>query len=209
MNDLATVHVVDDDDSYRVAVCRLLRAKGLETRMYGSAAEFLAQISADSGGCVVADLRMPGLDGLELQEALARSGAPLPVVFLTGQGDIPSSVRAMRQGAVDFLEKRAPEQQLLAAVMSALERDRTARAERARRHALRHRFAALTPREREVLRHVVLGRMNKQIAEALGIHERTVKLHRTAITRKVAVASVAELTMVTRQAGIFEDDAAR
>ncbi len=204
MNESVTVYVVDDDASYRVAVCRLLRAAGLETRMYASAHEFLAQVSPGTRGCVVADLQMPGLSGLELQEALARSGTALPVVFLTGHGDIPSSVRAMRQGAVDFLEKLAPDEQLIAAVTRALEREATARAAHASQDALRQRFAALTSRELEVLSHVVRGRMNKQIAVALGIHERTVKLHRTAITRKVGVPSVAQLTTLAREAGLFE-----
>jgi FixJ family two-component response regulator len=204
MSNSGTVFVVDDDPSYLVAVCRLLRAAGFDARTFSSGTGFLAQVSQDTRGCVVADLQMPGLSGLELQEALATSCAPLPMVFLTGQGDIPSTVRAMRLGAVDFLEKRAPDRQLIAAVTRALERDTAARAARAERDGLRRRFAALTQREREVLRHVVRGLMNKQIAAALGIHERTVKLHRTAITRKVGVPSVAELTTLTREADLFE-----
>jgi FixJ family two-component response regulator len=206
VSDSGTVFVVDDDPSYLVAVCRLLRVAGFDARKFSSSAEFLAQVSQDTRGCVVADLQMPGLSGLELQEALARSCAPLPMVFLTGHGDIPSTVRAMRLGAVDFLEKRAPDQQLIAAVIRALERDVEECAARARREKVRRRFAALTQREREVLRHVVSGRMNKQIGAALGIHERTVKLHRTAITRKVGVHSVAELTTMTREADLFERD---
>ena len=199
-----TVHVVDDDASYRLAVCRLLRAAGFEARAFASGPEFLAQLSVETRGCVIADLQMPGLNGLELQEALVKTGVSLPVVFLTGQGDIPSSVQAMRRGAVDFLEKRAPQQQLIEAVTQALERGAAAHDARVRRDELQRRFASLTQREREVLRYVVQGRMNKQIAAALGIHERTVKLHRTSITRKVGVHSVAELTALTRQAGIFE-----
>jgi FixJ family two-component response regulator len=204
MSEPAVVYVVDDDASYRVAVCRLLRAAGFDARMFASANEFLAQLSLNTRGCVVADLQMPGLNGLELQEALARSDTPLPVVFLTGYGDIPSTVRAMRQGAVDFLEKRTPDVQLIAAVNRALERDAAASTAHATQDALRRRFATLTSRELEVLRHVVHGRMNKQIAVALGIHERTVKLHRTAITRKVGVPSVAQLTTLARDAGLFE-----
>ena len=207
MNESVTVYVVDDDASYLGAVCRLLRAAGLEARMFASADELLAQVSPSTRGCVVADLQMPGLNGLELQEALARSGTALPVVFLTGHGDIPSSVRAMRRGAVDFLEKRAPAGQLIGAVTRALERDAAARAAHASQDALRRRFATLTSRELEVLRLVVRGRMNKQIAVALGLHERTVKLHRTAITRKVGVPSVAQLTTLTREAGLFELEA--
>jgi FixJ family two-component response regulator len=141
------------------------------------------------------DLQMPDLDGLEVQERLAGKGVPLPVVFLTGRGDIPASVRAMRQGAVDFLEKNAPAGQLIAAVKRALDADETA-------FASRQRFGSLTERELQVLRHVVRGRMNKQIAAELRIHERTVKLHRTAITTKVGVRSAAELTTLARDAGL-------
>lgn len=206
MSDSGAVFVVDDDPSYLVAVCRLLRVAGFDAQTFSSGAEFLAHVSKATRGCVVADLQMPGLSGLELQEALAKSCAPLPMVILTGHGDIPSTVRAMRLGAVDFLEKRAPDQQLIAAVTRALERDVEECAARARREEFRRRFAALTQREREVLRHVVSGRMNKQIGAALGIHERTVKLHRTAITRKVGVHSVAELTTMTREAELFERD---
>jgi FixJ family two-component response regulator len=195
---------VDDDASHRVAVCRLLTALGLQAREFGSAAEFLAGVTPATSGCVVADLRMPGVDGLELQEALARTATWLPVVFLTGQGDIPSSVRAMRRGAVDFLEKRAPMGQLIEAVRRALERGAAAHSAHVRQDALRRRFASLTNRERDVLRHVVSGRMNKEIGAALGIRERTVKLYRTSLTRKLRVHSVAELTRLTREAGIFD-----
>jgi FixJ family two-component response regulator len=206
MSELGTVFVVDDDPSYLTAVSRMLRAAGFDPRTFSSGEELLAQASENTSGCLVVDLQMPGLSGLELQEVLARSRVSLPIVFLTGHGDIPSTVQAMRLGAVDFLEKRASDQELIAAVKRALERDAAARAARAKRDALRRRFAALTPRECEVLRQVVRGQMNKQIAAALGIHERTVKLHRTAITRKVGVSSVAELTTVTREAGLYEPD---
>jgi FixJ family two-component response regulator len=140
---------------------------------------------------------------LELQAELARSRNPLPILFLTAHGDIPSSVRAMRDGAEDYLEKRAPKARILAAAKRALARDEREREARARQHALRARFAALTTREFEVLGHVVRGQLNKQIAGDLGIHERTVKLHRTAITTKLRVQSVAELTRLTDEAGLF------
>ena len=143
------------------------------------------------------------MNGLELQAALARSRDPLPIVFLTGHGDIPSSVRAMRDGAEDFLEKSAPKEQLLAAVQRALARDTRERESRARQRELHARFDTLTKRELEVLSHVVRGRLNKQIAGDLGIHERTVKLHRTAITTKLRVQSVAELTRLVDEAGLF------
>ena len=185
------LYVVDDDASFLIAVSRLLRAAGYAVRTFSKAEEFLAQL-ADTPGCLIADLQMPGLSGLELQEALSRAGHALPVIFLTGQGDIPTTVRAMRQGAEDFLTKRAPKEDLLEAVNRALARDARQRAERVRLRELRARFDALTPRERDVLRHVVQGRQNKQIAADLNINERTVKLHRTAITTKLEVRSVAE-----------------
>ena len=152
---------------------------------------------------MLADVRMPGMNGLELQSALARSSNPLPILFLTGHGDIPASVRAMRSGAEDFLEKRAPKAHLLEAVNRALARDAREREARNRQRELRARFGTLTAREFEVLGHVVRGRLNKQIAGDLGIHERTVKLHRTAITTKLGVQSVAELTRLTDEAGFF------
>ena len=198
-----TVHIVDDDPSFLTATSRLLRASGFAVKTFSSASEFLAQLDTDAPGCVVADLQMPGMNGLDLQSALARSRNPVPILFLTGQGDIPSSVVAMRSGAEDFLEKRAPKEALLDAVRRALARDAQEREERARQRKLRARFDTLTKRELEVLAHVVQGRLNKQIAGDLGIHERTVKLHRTAITTKLRVQSVAELTRLTDEAGIF------
>jgi FixJ family two-component response regulator len=201
------VQIVDDDPSFLVATSRLLRASGFAVKTFSSASNFLAQRDTDSPGCVVADLQMPGMNGLDLQSALTRSRNPLPILFLTGHGDIPSSVRAMRGGAVDFLEKRAPKEKLLDAVRRALARDARERKDRGRQRELRARFNALTEREIEVLSHVVQGRLNKQIAGDLGIHERTVKLHRTAITTKIGVQSVAELTRLTLEAGIFEASA--
>ena len=198
------LYVVDDDASFLTAVSRLLRAAGYAVRTVSKAEEFLAQL-ADTPGCLIADLQMPGLSGLELQEALSQAGHALPVIFLTGQGDIPTTVRAMRQGAEDFLTKRAPKEDLLEAVNRALARDARQRAERVRLRELRARFDALTPRERDVLRHVVQGRQNKQIAADLNINERTVKLHRTAITTKLEVRSVAELTRLVQAAGAFDE----
>ena len=198
------VHIVDDDASVLAAISRLLRASGFAVRTFSSAAEFLATRDEDDApGCVLADVRMPGMNGLELQSALARSRNPLPILFLTGHGDIPSSVQAMRNGAEDFLEKRAAKEQILGAVQQALARDAQERESRARQRELRARFDTLTKREREVLSHVVRGRLNKQIAGDLDIHERTVKLHRTAITTKLRVQSVAELTRLADEAGLF------
>ena len=198
----ATVFVVDDDASFLAAVSRLLRATGHPVKTFSSASEFLQSLPAAGPGCVVADLQMPGLSGLDLQAALARTNNPLPVLILTGHGDIPTSVRAMRQGAEDFLTKRAPKEALLDAVKRALARDAHERAKRTRVQGLRARFDALTEREREVLQHVLRGQLNKQIAADLGIHERTVKLHRTAITTKLGVPSVAELTRLAQESGL-------
>jgi FixJ family two-component response regulator len=199
------VHVVDDDTSFLTAISRLLRANGFSVQTYSAAHEFLTQRNADAPGCVLADLRMPQMNGLDLQSVLAQSPNPLPIVFLTGHGDISSTVRAMRGGAEDFLEKRAPKETLLDAVTRALGRDSRERDARKRQRELRVLFDTLTERELEVLSHVVRGRLNKQIAGDLNIHERTVKLHRTAITTKLKVQSVAELTRLTQEAGVFPE----
>lgn len=188
------VHVVDDDESFLRAVTRLLRASGFEVRTFASAAEFLAASLHDARGCVISDLQMPGMNGLAMQEAMTSAGHTMPVLFLTGNGDIPSTVSAMQQGAVDCLEKSAPKEKLIDAVTRALTRDEAEHDHRVRRRELRTRFSSLSDREREVLAHVVRGKMNKEIAAELDIHERTVKLHRTAITTKLQVQSVAELT---------------
>jgi len=199
-----TIFIVDDDESFLRSVSRFLRATGHSVQAFESAKKFLDQLSPQMSGCVVADLQMPGLNGLELQEALMKSANPLPVVFLSAQGDIPATVQAMRHGAEDFLTKLGPKEKLLDAVVRALVRGVRERREREHLRELRDRFAALTPRELEVLEHVVHGRMNKQIADALGINERTVKLHRTNLTRTLHVQSVAELTRLVGEAGLFK-----
>ena len=208
MNASGVVYVVDDDSSFRTAVTRMLTAAGLSVQSYASGSELIAELSGEEApadcGCVLADLRMPELDGLQLQQACVDAGLELPFVFLTGHGDVPSAVTAMQHGAIDFLDKCAPQQALLTSLERALERNGHARAARARRAQLDRLFAALTSREREVLGLVVHGRMNKQIAAVLGIHERTVKLHRSAITTKLGVRSVAELTSLAREAGLLE-----
>jgi len=200
---IRTVYVVDDDESFVTALSRLLRLNGLEVHPFTSAIRFLESLNSESRGCVLADLAMPHMSGFELQHRLARSPAPMPIIFLTGQGDIPGSVRAMRNGAVDFLEKRVPAEDLLHAIWIALERDAMEFSTRTRLSDIRARFARLSAREHEVLRHVVEGRMIKEIAAALGIHERTVKLHRTAITRKTGVQSAALLATLVQEAGVF------
>ncbi len=199
------VYVVDDDASFRTAISRLLRASGFAVKAYSSATEFLASHDGDASGCVLSDLQMPLMNGLDLQSALALTGNPMPILFLTGQGDIPSTVQAMRGGAEDFLEKNAPKTELLDAVTRAIARDGRERSARVRQSELRALCHTLSKRELEVLSHVVRGKLNKQIACDLGIHERTVKLHRTAITTKLRVQSVAELTRLTQEAGIFQE----
>jgi FixJ family two-component response regulator len=197
------VRVVDDDASWLTAMARMLHACGFAVKTYPSAAEFLAHPEPQVPGCVLLDVKMPAVSGLDLQEALGKAGSPLPIVFVTGHGEIPDSVRAMRHGAEDFLTKRAPKEAMIDAVRRALARDAKERGERERQRQLRARIGTLTGREREVLQHVVQGKLNKQIAADLGIHERTVKLHRTNITTKLRVHSVAELTRMVQAAGLF------
>ena len=199
-----TVFIIDDDASFLKSMSRLLGAVGYTVRAFESAREFLEQLGPETCGCVVTDLQMPGMDGLKMQEALAKTANPLPVIFLTGQGDIPKTVSAMRSGAEDFLTKRAPKEEVLAAIERAFERETQERQERGRLRDLRHRFHDLSERELEVLSHVVQGKMNKEIAADLNINERTVKLHRTNLTRKLKVQSVAELTRLADEARLFK-----
>jgi two-component system response regulator FixJ len=205
------VFVVDDDRPFLKAISRLLRGAGHAVETFASGSDLLARLSRGATGCVIADLKMPGMDGLEFQEALSRSGNPLPVIFLSGQGDVPATVRALKHGAEDFLTKLSPKEELLEAVSRALARDAREREERSRLLERRAMFERLTPREREILAHVVQGRLNKQIAWDLSIHERTVKLHRTSITTKLGISSVAELTRWVQEAGLLPelDEAAR
>jgi len=193
MSTTPLIHVVDDDESLRTAVLRLLGAAGYEAHGYASTGEFLLHPPPDRPGCVLLDVCMPGPSGLELQEALMRQGVALPVIFLTAHADVASSVRAMKAGAVDFLEKPVERDTLFAALQRALARDATQRAARDEAEQLRARFASLTPREREVLDLVVAGKLNKQVAHALGMAERTVKLHRAQAMAKLRVGSPAEL----------------
>ncbi len=197
------IYLVDDDVSHLRSLARLLRAAGFEVVIHDSAAEFLAELKPGMDGCVITDLMMPGIDGMDLQQGLLAAGNPLPVIFLSGHGDIPTSVQAMRSGAEDFLTKHAPKEKIFEAIRRALARNATDRARRARIDDLRRPFAQLTEREREVLRQVVQGKLNKQIAADLGLHERTVKFHRSHLTTKLGVHSVAELTRMADEAGIF------
>jgi FixJ family two-component response regulator len=199
---LPIIHVVDDDASFRTAVTRLLRAAKFEVRGYASAAEFLDSGPCAGPGCILLDLQMPGVSGFELQQSLERMEERLPIIFLTGYGDIPASVRAMKAGAVDFLTKPVQREALLRAVQNALGVDAKGRAARAVLRELHTRYEHLTPREREVLVHVVSGKLNKQIAFDLGTSERTVKAHRASIMEKLRVQSVAELVRLAQELGV-------
>ncbi len=199
------VFVVDDDASFLTAVTRLLRAGGYTFETFTSATEFLKTPPADQPGCLIVDLHMPGLSGLELQEALVKSGNSLPIIFLTGHGDIPTSVHAIRQGAEDFLTKPVRKEQLFTAVERALARDGREREVRERARGLRARFDVLTPREREVVRHLLRGQLNKQVAADLGTSERTIKAHRANLMAKLQVQSLAELVRLAQESGLFAD----
>jgi len=187
------VYFVDDDASVRRALARLARSAGLEAEEFASADEFLARRRDDRPCCAVFDLRMPGVDGLELQQRLRSAGEAVPVIFLSGHGDVPTSVRAMKAGAVDFLTKPCEDDALLAAIRQAIERSTRARAARAEQLNLHARFAALTERERQVCELVATGMLNKQVAFDLGISEKTVKVHRARVMQKLGVASLADL----------------
>jgi FixJ family two-component response regulator len=197
-----TVFVVDDDPSVLRALTRLFTATGFKARAFASPAAFLEQHDSAAPGCLVLDVALPGLDGLQLQQALTASGCARPIVFITGRGDIPTSVRAMKGGAVDFLTKPVRDEDLLTAVRSAIEADRLAREAQVEMDALKQRLATLTPREREVLVHVVAGRLNKQIAADLGTVEKTIKVHRARIMEKMTVRSLADLVRIAERLGI-------
>ncbi len=196
------VHLVDDDASFLRSVTRLLRASGYEVAAFASVEEFLRRCDTEAVGCVVTDLQMPRRSGLDLQEALAESGRNLPVIFLTAKGDIPTTVRAMRGGAEDFLTKRAPKAQLFSAIDRALQRQQREAVDRDRASVARRKLQELTTRELEVLGGVLRGLLNKQIADELDIAERTVKHHRTTLTQKLGVQSAAELALLVRDAGV-------
>jgi FixJ family two-component response regulator len=196
------VYVVDDDAAVLRSVSRLLRAAGYDAASYASAQEFLAQVPPEAAGCVVLDLSMPGLDGLDLQRELAERDPGLPVVFVSGRGDVPKSVRAMKQGAVDFLTKPVKSDALLAAIEKALARDRERRRYGRLADEVRARIETLTAREREVLDGVVAGLLNKQIASRLGIAEQTVKVHRARVMEKMGAASLADLVRQADRARI-------
>ena len=197
-----TIFVVDDYAAGRRSISRLLRAAGFAVTAFASAKEFLAQYDPETRGCLVLDLAMPEISGLDLQGILAGKGSLLPIIFLTAHGDIPKSVQAMKRGASDFLMKPVNDEDLLAAVRVAIEKDRARRLEQAELFEIHTRLATLTPREREVLEYVIAGKLNKQIAGELGTVEQTVKIHRAHVMQKMKVQSVAELVRLTQRCGI-------
>jgi FixJ family two-component response regulator len=196
------VHVVDDDEEARKGTARLLDAAGFEARTYTTAGEFLGSIESELPGCIILDVRLPDHNGLELQAALATRAVSLPIIFVTGHGEIPDTVRAIQRGAVDFLTKPVDGDVLLAAVRRALALDASARTARGRHESLRRRYERLTPRERDVFVHLISGQLNKQVAADLQITERTVKMHRANILGKLEVNSMAELARLAADLGL-------
>ncbi|HEY6630117.1 MAG TPA: response regulator transcription factor [Rhizobiaceae bacterium] len=196
------VAIVEDDPGVRDALDSLFRSVGMATLQFGNAADMLQAKLPQAPGCLILDVRLPGLSGLDFQSQLAEHGIDLPVVFMTGHGDIPMTVRAMKAGAVDFLSKPFRDQDMLDAVTAAIERDRKSKAARAETDNLRAEYQTLTPREREVMRHVVAGLMNKQVAGLIGLSEITVKIHRGNVMRKMNVRTLADLVRKAEALGI-------
>ncbi len=196
------VFIIDDDAGVLRALSRLLRAADYDVETYESAQDFLMHHSPEIPGCVLSDVAMPVVDGLQLQSTLSENGVVRPIIFLSGRGDIPMTVRAMQAGAVDFLTKPVDDDDLLDAIVRARVRDAEARSEREQTANINTRLAHLTPRERQVLTHVIAGRLNKQIAADLGTVEKTIKVHRGRMMQKMGVHSVAELVRMTQSAGI-------
>ena len=201
----AVVIIVDDDASIRASLDSLFRSVGLETCLFGSPAELLGGVMPDGPACIVLDVRLPGVSGLDLQGQLTRQGIRYPIIFMTGHGDIPMSVRAMKAGAVDFLSKPFRDQDMLDAVTAALERDAQRRAEAATKEDIRIQYESLTAREREVMGHVTAGLMNKQVAGLIGLSEITVKIHRGNVMRKMEVRSLADLVRKAEALGISQN----
>jgi FixJ family two-component response regulator len=197
MSEAAVVHIIDDDESMRAALDALLRSVGLTPAPHASVSEFLAAKKPDVPGCLVLDVRMPEISGLDFQEKLCGLGIHLPVILMTGHGDVAMSVRAMKAGAVDFLTKPFRDQDMLDAVATAVRRDRARRDAEAANIGLREKFATLSPRQREVMLLVTAGKMNKQAADDLGLSEMTVKIHRGAAMRKMGARTLADLVLMT------------
>ena len=202
MNDKKTIFLVDDEADLRKALNRLLGAEGYAVAEFGSGEEVLAALPPNGAGCVLLDVAMPGIDGLEAQRQMAARGSTLPVVFLTAQGGLPESVRAVKAGAVDFLAKPVKRDDLMRAIDAAFEQLRQSEDEERQRKLLAHRVARLTPREREVFEHVISGRTNRLIAESLGTAEQTIKVHRGRVMEKLEAESVADLVRLAALLGI-------
>jgi FixJ family two-component response regulator len=196
-----TIFIVDDDSSVRKSLLRLVRSAGWPGEVFASAQEFLTRATFSSKGCVILDVSMPGMTGLELRDLLATRKISLPIIFLTGHGDVPAGVDAMKKGAVDYLQKPVNDEALLQAIQQAVERHAAAHTHRQELDQIQARLAHLTPREREVLAYVIGGCLNKQIAAELAIAEKTVKIHRGVVMHKMAVTSVAELVRQCQSAG--------
>jgi FixJ family two-component response regulator len=194
-----TVLVIDDDPELRSSVGRLLRSVGLDARLFASVPDFLISERPIGPTCLILDVRLPGPSGLDFQRELAEAGVPIPIIFITGHGDVPMSVQAMKRGAIEFLTKPFRDQDLIDAIQLALARDRAERENEKALCALRARFESLTPREREIMIHVVQGRLSKQIAHDIGITEPTVKVHRSNLKRKMNTSSLAELGRMADQ----------
>jgi FixJ family two-component response regulator len=202
VHDDAIIHVIDDDESLRAALASLFRSVGLSCQGYASVTDFLAAPRSDSAGCLVLDVRMPRMSGLDFQDRLDELGIVLPAILMSGHGDIPMSVRAMKAGAVDFLVKPFRDQDMLDAVATAIDRDRTQRTETLDTAALKERYATLSPREREVMAQVTAGQLNKQIAFTLGLSEVTVKIHRGAAMRKMGARTLPDLVRMAEKLGV-------
>ncbi len=201
----AVIAIVDDDPSVRKGLSSLIRSTGLQVETFASAQEFLVRPGAEAPSCLVLDLQMPGLSGLDLQKRMAEVGLEIPIVFLTGHGNIPASVQAMKAGAVGFLTKPFDEQDLLQAIQEAIERDRRTRRQHAEMRDLRDRYESLTAREQEVMQQVVSGLLNKQVAAELNIAEYTVKIHRGRVMRKMHAESLADLVRMAENLEIRSD----